>query len=220
LAHELNQPLAAVVCYVSALENLLASPNFDAAQVAAVGGSVVAQAHRAAEIIRRWRGLIRRTPPQRALVNVNTLVNEVLVLVHNDLHLANCALNLNLAVNLAGVDADSIQIQQVLLNLARNAIDALCDVPESRRSLTVQTSLADGNSVRISVSDTGPGVKPEIAAHLFESFVSSKPSGLGVGLAISRSIIEAHDGKIWAEPNSESGVTFHFTLPLAKGDVP
>jgi C4-dicarboxylate-specific signal transduction histidine kinase len=214
LAHELNQPLAAVVSYASALEHLVSSGRFKPQEVAAAGQAAAAQALRAAEIVRRWRALVRKQAPQRAWVEMNTLVNEVLTLLHNEILLSDCRLDRDLASNLPEVYADGIQIQQVLLNLARNAIEALQDVPQPQRLLKIQTSVVDGQAVQVNVADTGPGFKPEIAGQLFESFVTSKPNGLGLGLVISRSIVEAHGGKLWAKTNGTSGVTCCFTLPL------
>jgi PAS domain S-box-containing protein len=217
LAHELNQPLAAVVSYASALEHLVSSGRFEAQEVAAAGQAAAAQALRAAEIVRRWRALVRKHAPQRAWVEMNTLVNEVLTLLHNEILLSNCRLDRDLASNLPEVYADGIQIQQVLLNLARNAIEALQDVPQPQRLLKIRTCLVDGQAVQVNVTDTGPGFKPEIASQLFESFVTSKPNGLGLGLVISRSIVEARGGKLWTKTNGTSGVTCCFTLPLASG---
>jgi signal transduction histidine kinase len=153
-------------------------------------------------------------------LNVNDVVHEVVGLVRGEMLLQNVSLGLELAMDLPLVHGDRIQLQQALLNLMINALDAMKEMPGGVGRVVVRTARTDGRSVRVSVEDSGVGVSPDKLAHLFEPFVTTKPHGMGLGLSICRSIIQAHGGHIGGEGNAERGATFWFTLPAAEGGRP
>lgn len=213
MAHELNQPLTAIINYAEACVLELRSSQGGSAEVIDNMEEVVAQAERAGQIIRRLRNFVRRRETKRSTVHLNHLIREVTELLEAEMRLAQITLRLDLSDDLPQLRADSIQIEQVLLNLVRNAIDAMSATEPEKRALTIRSRLrADG--VEASVCDSGPGLSPEIADRLFHPFASTKLKGLGLGLSISQSIIQAHGGRIWAEANAEQGTMFIFTLPF------
>jgi two-component system sensor kinase FixL len=213
IAHELGQPLGAVLNYVNACVRFLTAAEGSPPGVLEGLRAAAAQAARATEIVRRWRNLVRRGAPERSPADVNRLVEESLALLNDELRRSGAALRLGLAGQLPPIWCDPVQIQQVILNLVRNALDALHEVPSGRRALIVETAASQAGAVEVRVGDTGPGLEPEMARRLFEPFVTSKPTGMGLGLTICRTIIESHGGRLRAERNPENGVTFHFTLP-------
>lgn len=211
LAHELNQPLAAIVNYLQACQRLLqnqpapVSPRIQEAIEKAVG-----QADRAGQIIRRLREFVRKRETERRREDVNTVVREAVALALVGSKTAGVVSHINLASGELPAWIDKVQIQQVVLNLVRNAVEAMAQ--SKNRVLTVTTENHDGEAV-VHVTDTGPGLAPEVAAKLFEPFQTTKSSGMGIGLSISRSIIEAHGGRIWADKNPNGGTIFSFALP-------
>ena len=219
LAHELNQPLSAIANYLKGSRRLLegAGDEKSAAMRDALE-KAADQAMRAGHIIRRLRDFVSRGESERRVESITKLVEEAsaLALVGvKDLGIR-VQFQFNPATDL--VIADRVQVQQVLLNLIRNAMDAMEISPT--RDLIVAIAPADGNHVRISVTDSGSGISPEIAEQLFQPFITTKRHGMGVGLSISRAIVEAHNGRIWAEPNPRGGTIFHFTLAVVnEGDV-
>jgi len=211
LAHELNQPLTAAASYMKGAKRLLengtegTSPTvLDAMDHSAE------QILRAGEIIRRLRDFVARGESERHIENLPKLIEEASALALVGIKETGVRVTFSLAQDAEQVLADKVQIQQVLLNLMRNAIEAMQD--SKKRELHVSTLLLDGETVDIRVTDTGHGIKPEVADHLFQPFVTSKREGMGVGLSISRTIIEAHNGRLWAEPNPDGGTTFHVVL--------
>jgi len=219
LAHELNQPLSAISNYMKGSRRLLEN-NTDqrVGMVREAMDKAADQALRAGQIIRRLRDFVARGESERRVEDVKKLVEEASALALVGAKDRGVRVRFDLAPGADFVLADKVQIQQVLLNLIRNAIEAMegCD----RRDLIVATSRAADNMVEISVADTGTGIAPEIAAQLFQPFVTSKAQGMGVGLSISRTIIEAHGGAIAPHPNSGGGTVFSFTLPaVAKEEV-
>jgi two-component system, LuxR family, sensor kinase FixL len=211
LAHELNQPLSAIANYLKGVRRLLERQ--DAAKPAVIADAVdkaAEQALRAGDIVRRLRDFVARGESERRMESIAKLVEEAsaLALVGAKEQGIRVRTQYDLAVDLVLVD--KVQVQQVLLNLMRNAVEAMAGAP--RRDLSLSTSVTDGMAA-INVADTGSGVDPDIAAQLFQPFVTSKPHGMGVGLSISRTIVEAHGGRIWTEPNPGGGTIFRFTLP-------
>jgi two-component system sensor kinase FixL len=213
LAHELNQPLTAILNYTGILEELAGQdtgPN--GPMIRNMAARISEQTTRAGEIIRRLRGFVAKREPDQAVQSLNAAVQESVALGFVGAAQSSVKLKTELDRNLSLVSIDKVQIQQVMINLVRNAVEAMQDTP--RRSLTVTTN-GDKDFATVSVADTGPGLSPEIAASLFQPFVTTKENGLGIGLSICRTIIEAHGGKLWMEPNPEGGTIFRFRLPLA-----
>ena len=219
LAHELNQPLTAVANYLRGVLRLLEREQADLARVREAVGLAAQQTLRAGEIIRRLRDFVARGEVDRRPERVNTLIEEASALALAGARERNVHVTLNVPSDLPMVLVERVPVEQVLLNLMRNAIEAM--VNTERRDLTVTTEAA-GPHVTISVADTGPGLAPEVAVQLFQPFVTTKPDGMGIGLSICRTIIEAHGGRIWAEGNPGGGTVFRLTLPVApaEGGVP
>ena len=210
LAHELNQPLSAIANYMKGSERLLEIDPPDREKIRRGLVSATAQALRAGEIIRRLRNFVAKGEADRRIENLSKLLEEAGALAMIGAKERGVRLRFDISRDLNPVLADRVQVQQVVLNLMRNAIEAM-EISQ-RRELTVSaTATADGMA-EIAVSDTGSGVDPEVAQRLFQPFVSSKAQGMGVGLSISRTIIEAHGGRIWVEPNPGGGTVFRFTL--------
>lgn len=214
LAHELNQPLCAIVNYTEACLQLLDGKSAPPELRQAIA-EVAKQSERAGEVIRRLREFVRRREPRRVDVEVNAAVREVLGLMSTELRQHEVKVKLHLGQRLPPVLADPIQIQQVLVNLVRNAVDAMAETGRERRSLRIRTCRR-GSFLELRVQDAGRGISAEAGERVFDSFFTTKPHGLGMGLSISRTIIELHEGRIWATPNPSVGVTFHITLPLAR----
>lgn len=217
IAHEINQPLHAIANFAQASINILdASSERGPANLRDWLEQISEQAIRAGEIIRRAGRFVRKTPVRRSTLDINDLVRDCLRLLAFDLRVKHIRLRCELGNSLPTVLADAVQVQQVLVNLVRNAVDALATNEENDRFLIVRTTSGPDGSVQVSVRDNGRGLVPENASRLFEPFFTTKPDGMGMGLAVSQSIVQAHAGQLWAEPNTERGVTFHFTLPARK----
>ncbi len=211
LAHELNQPLSAIANYIKGSRRLL--DDGDPKRIPMLQGALdkaAEQALRAGQIIRRLRDFVSRGETERRVESLSKLIEEAsaLALVGAKEHGIQVRYQIDTSCDL--VLADKVQVQQVLLNLMRNALEAMMDA--SRRQLLVQTTPAEDDMVTVSVCDTGHGISDEMRAQLFTPFVTTKAQGMGVGLSISRTIIEAHGGRIWAEPNAGGGTIFRFTL--------
>ena len=217
IAHEVNSPLAAVVTNANAISRWLAAapPNLDEARKAVQ--RIARDGSRASEVIKRIRALVKKSEPIRTPLNLNKLIQETVALTQPELTRKKVSLKIKLAPDLPRVPADHVQLQQVLLNLVVNAVDSLSGVANRPRVLRISTNYPEPDAVRVSVRDTGAGIKSGESEHLFQPFYTTKPHGLGMGLAISRSIVEAHGGRLWAEPNKGRGVTFQFTLPVQEG---
>lgn len=213
LAHELNQPLSAIASYTTGCINRLDAGDLPRNELREALGKLAAQAQRAGRVIRRVYDFVRRSEPQRAPCDINEIVEDAIGLVEADARKRGMRIVQEISENLPGILADRVMIEQVLLNLMRNGMDAMHATPSDRKQLIVSTSLVD-KSLLVSVADHGSGIAQEAAAHLFEPFFSTKPEGMGMGLNICRSIIEFHKGRMWVDANPEGGTIFRFTLPL------
>src|ERR1700723_3792104 len=209
LAHEIKQPIAAAITSANSCVEWLAHepPNLDRARAAAA--RIDKYGNRAAEIIDRIRSLYKKSPPQRELVDVNGIVHEIFTLLQGEAIRYSIAMRPGVAAELPKIRVDRVQLQQVFMNLMLNAIEAMKD---SGGELTVKSELQDGQLL-FSVSDTGLGLPMEKMDQIFSAFFTTKPQGSGMGLAISRSIVESHGGRLWATASDGRGATFHFTLP-------
>jgi two-component system sensor kinase FixL len=217
LAHELNQPLTAASLYLNGARRLLdRGREEDKPQLREAIEEASSQMLRAGEIIKRLREFVSRGESDRLPENLPKLVEEACALGLVGARETGVHVSFAFDPGAPSVMADKVQIQQVLLNLVRNAIEAMQDGPV--REMVIATHRLDGETVRIDVSDTGSGIAPEIAAHLFQPFMTSKKTGMGVGLSISRTIVEAHGGRIWAEPRPGGGTLFHLTLRTPEAD--
>jgi len=216
IAHELNQPIAAAITSANTSLRWLTRnpPDLDRARAAIM--RIEKDGIRAAEIIQRLRAFYKTgTPPQLELVDINEVIDEMLVLLRDEAIRHSILMHTELAASLPQIMADRVQIQQVLMNLMLNGIEAMRD---GTGDLTIRSQSTDNGLVLISVSDTGVGLPSENVEQIFNAFYTTKPQGTGMGLAISRSIIEAHNGRLWATANAERGATFHFTVPAAVQD--
>ncbi len=218
LAHELNQPLSAIANYLKGSSRLLASEAPPVGRVREAIDKAAEQALRAGQIIRRLRDFVARGETERRIESLRKLIEEAsaLALLGVKEHGVRVRFDYDPEVDL--VLADRVQIQQVVLNLIRNAVDAMEDAP--RRELTVTVGQGEAGRAQVSVADTGPGVSPDVAEQLFQPFITTKRHGMGVGLSISRTIVEAHGGRIWVEPTPGGGATFRFTLSRAEEGDP
>ncbi|HZO42376.1 MAG TPA: PAS domain S-box protein [Methylomirabilota bacterium] len=216
VAHEVNQPLAAIVADANASLNWLAASPPDLESVSGALEAIVRDGHRAGEVIQRIRQLARKGAPRTDPLDLNDVVRDVVPLVRAELLHQEISLTLDLGSKLCPVLGDRIQLQQVLLNLVMNAIEAMGSVADRHRELLIRSESRDDDHISVAVQDTGIGVAAGHLDHLFSAFFTTKPGGMGMGLSISRSIIEAHGGQLWATPNRPHGAIFHFALPAAE----
>jgi C4-dicarboxylate-specific signal transduction histidine kinase len=210
IAHELNQPLAAIMASASTLRRQLKLD--DRWGLQSTIDDIIASTARAAEVMRRARSMVRGDSGMRESVTLNEIVDAVTRLLASDLVIQQVTLTTSLGDSLPPIVGDRIQLQQVLLNLLLNAIDAVHDQPRERRMVHVATSRAEADVV-ITVSDTGAGLAPEIVDRVFDPFATTKPDGTGLGLSIVRAIVEAHAGRVWVESTTEGGAAFRVSLP-------
>jgi len=217
IAHEVNQPLAAVVTNGNAASRWLGAdpPNLEETREAL--RRIVRDGTRASDVIARIRTLLRKGDPVAIQFKINDAIGEIVALTQNEAGRREASIQTDLAANLPAVSGDRVQIQQILLNLIINALDAMNAVVDRPRVVRIRSRMADQKSILVAVEDSGTGLDPEQAARLFEAFYTTKPEGLGMGLSISRSIVEAHGGRLWASPNADFGATFQFTLPIEEG---
>lgn len=212
IAHEINQPLTGVVANAGTASRYLAAQKPNMEEARHYLGLVARDGKRAAEVIGRIRALVKKMPARKDLLDVNEAVREVIALTQNESQRHSVKLETRLSSGLPLVPADRIQLQQVILNLIVNAIEAMTEVGDRTRELAVSSG-TESNDVFVEVSDSGPGVDPANLDRLFKSFFTTKPEGMGMGLSISRSIVEAHGGRLSAMPNEPHGVVFRLTLP-------
>jgi len=219
IAHELNQPLHAILSNAQAAQRLLqkSPPDVERALEALV--DIVDDDRRASAIIQRMRSMLKKEPATRGAQDLCELASEVARIVGNEAMLRGATLRLDLASDLPRVQGDRIQLEQVILNLVLNAVDAVAERPNGERKVVVRARSEGRARVRLSVEDSGRGIAPGNLERVFEAFYTTKPKGLGVGLAICRSIVEAHDGRIWAESNGGEGTTLVCSFPTGPTSV-
>ncbi|MGH7309470.1 MAG: sensor histidine kinase, partial [Candidatus Rokuibacteriota bacterium] len=216
LAHELNQPLTGILANAQAARRFLDASPPDLGEVQEILGDIIEDDKRAAEVIQRLRDFLRKGESQQLPLDLNAVIGDVAKLVSSDAVIRNVTLTLVLDPDLPIVIADRVQLQQVILNLLINGMEAMGDNAGGERPLVVRTECTEAQEVHVSVRDAGPGLRDGTQEIIFEPFYTTKPAGMGMGLAIARSIIEAHEGAIWAVNNPTRGAAFHFTIPGAR----
>jgi signal transduction histidine kinase len=217
LAHEVNQPIAAAVTDANTCLRWLTRDHPDVEEARAAAMRIVKDGSSAADIISRIRLLFKKGTPEWEPVDVNAVVRETIVLLRGEATRYSISLRTELAEDLPQIMGDRVQLQQVIMNLIMNSIDAMKDV-DGTRELTIKSQRAENEQLLVSVSDTGVGLPPQQADQIFNAFFTTKPHGTGMGLRISRSIVESHGGRLWAADTCPRGASFCFTLP-AKGET-
>lgn len=213
IAHELRQPLSAAVTNATTCEHWLAEDSFDVDRARRAAQRMIAAVRRASEVMDRIRGLLNKTPPERIRVVVNDLIRETLAVMQNELRAGQIVVAAELAEPSPTVMGDQVQLQQVVLNLITNAVEAMSLVADRPRLLRLRARPEAPASVLVAVEDSGTGLDPGIAEHIFDPFFTTKAGGMGMGLAICRSIIDGHGGRLWASPAPYHGAVVQFTLP-------
>jgi len=214
IAHEINQPIGAARNNAHAALRFLAEDPPDLVEVREAIECVVNDTYRAGDIISGIRDQVKKVPPPKTAVDLNRAIEEVIALVRGELSKHHISIQVRLAGGLSTVHADRVQLQQVMLNLILNAIEAIISIDDEVRELVISTESIPAESVLVAIDDSGPGVAPEDRERIFESFFTTKPDGVGIGLAICRSIIEAHSGRLWVDAHQPRGAVFRFTLPV------
>ncbi len=214
IAHELNQPLTAVLSSLGGLARLLSQGNLKPSLTSAAVRNAIEDTKRAGEIVRRLRSMFRGDETHKVAINISPLAKEIVNLVGSEAASREIILRIDDSPTLPRVIGDRLQIQQCLLNLLMNALDATAQTESGPREVTIRIAPEKIGWIGVSVCDTGPGVDPSVANRMFESFVTTKTKGMGLGLLVTRSIVEGHGGRIWFTPNSGGGSTFTFTLPI------
>ena len=214
LAHELNQPLTAILSNAQAGQRVLQAAPVDLEEVGEILTDIVEDDKRAAEVIRRLRSLLSKGDPQMRALDINEALNDVARLVSGDAVVRGVSIRLDLADGLPPVLGDRVQLQQVALNLVLNGMDAMRESDTRARVLVLRTTRAGAKTVRVDVQDSGAGIDEGNMAKVFQTFYTTKPDGMGIGLAISRSIVDLHGGRLEAHNNPDGGATFSFTLPI------
>jgi signal transduction histidine kinase len=212
IAHEVNQPIAAAVINAQAALRWLAARPPDLEEVRQALERILSAGARAGEVLGRIRALIKKAPPNKGPFDLNAALRDVLALTRSEALKHGVTVQTQLAADLPPVEGDRVQLQQVMLNLVMNAIEAMSGA-EGPRELQLATETDPAGHVRLAVRDSGPGLDPQAAPRLFDAFYTTKTEGLGMGLAISRSIVEAHGGQLWAGANEPRGAVFQLTLP-------
>lgn len=218
IAHEINQPLAAAVASSDSCAAWLANvpPNVDKARAAA--DRVVQAVSQASAVIQRIRTMFKKAPASRTPLNINEIISEALSLIQPEVSSKRISLRMQLSEGMPPVSVDRVQIAQVVLNLAMNGIEAMTEPIDGLRALVIRSTPAGDAEIQVSVADSGSGLDPNITARLFDPFFTTKAGGMGMGLSISKSIVEAHGGRLWAAANEPRGAVFHFALPTTTTD--
>ena len=218
LAHELNQPLAAIHCNAETAAQLLAAHPPDLGEAREAVADIAGDSERAGGMIYRLRALFSKTGPERTVLQVNEIIQETLELLRGEFVLKGISIEAHLEPALPTVLGQRIELQQVFINLVANGIEAMSACPAGERPLLVTTGCEGPRDIRISIRDSGHGIRVEPISRLFEPFFTTKTSGMGMGLAICRTIMEAHDGTLQAANNPDRGATFQLTLPVHRGE--
>ena len=220
IAHEVGQPLTGLVSSGSACLRWLGGETPDLESARRAVERMINDGVRAGEVLNRMRALVRKSPPQKEHLNVNDVITEVIALIRSEVQRYRISLKTELSDELPLVLADRVQLQQVILNLTMNAIEAMSRIAGGRRELSVASAKDEANAVLVTVRDSGPGLDGIALERIFDAFYTTKPDGMGMGLAISRTIIKAHGGKLWATPNAPQGAIFQFRLPAGGEEAP
>ena len=215
LAHEISQPLTAILSYAQAAQRMLAGREPELQKILSY---IINDDHRASEVIQRLRSLLKKGKPETKPLDINAIINETVMLIATDAAVRSAVLKIELENNLPLVRGDRIQLQQVLLNLISNSFDAL-ESSRGEREILIRTSRKDTNTIMIAVKDSGCGIPARNMPKLFTHFFTSKPDGLGMGLSISRSIVESHGGRLDVKNNPDRGAAFYFTIPIGTKDA-
>jgi signal transduction histidine kinase len=212
IAHEVNQPLTAVIANANASLRWLAAatPNLDEARGAV--SRILRDGSRAGEVIARIRALVQKTDTEKVRLDINQTVHEVVLLMQNEAVRRGVVIRMDLATDVPSVWGDRIQLQQVILNLVMNGIEAMDTITDRSREMLIRSTAHEFNQLLVAVQDSGVGIDLQNLDKIFDAFYTTKPQGMGMGLAISRSIVENHGGRLWAVPNNGPGATFQFTL--------
>jgi PAS domain S-box-containing protein len=220
IAHEVNQPIAAAVTNAQAALRWLAARPPDLEEVRLALDAIAKDANRAGDVIGRIRDLVKKAPPRKERVDINEAIREVIEVTRGEAVKNGASVETALGEGLPLIEGDRVQLQQVVLNLIVNAVQAMGTVAEGPRELFITTARAEPDGVLVAVKDSGPGLAPASLERLFDPFYTTKPEGLGMGLSICRSIIEAHGGRLWVTANLPQGAIFHFTMPSHPGSAP
>jgi PAS domain S-box-containing protein len=216
IAHEVNQPLCAIVSNAEAIQRMLTEGGFILEELLEALQDIAQDSQRASAVVGSIRKFLQKSTPEPSTVDVNEIIREVGVLAQREMVRRGVAVKLELAESLPAIVGDRVQLQQVILNLITNAAEAMLSIPRDSRHITISSRADESGNVAIAVSDTGTGLEPASAHKIFQPFFTTKPNGLGMGLAICRSIVEAHGGEIWADSNIGEGSIFRFTLPAIR----
>jgi C4-dicarboxylate-specific signal transduction histidine kinase len=214
IAHEVNQPIAAAITNAQATLRWLSAARPDLEEARQALRRIVENGNRADEVIGRIRALITKAPPRKDDVAINDAILEVVALTHGEAVKNGVSVRTQLAEGLPAIEGDRVQLQQLILNLIVNAVEAMSGIGEGSRKLQISAEIDGSNCVLVAVRDSGPGLDPASMERLFDPFYTTKSSGMGMGLSICRSIVDAHGGRIWATANVPHGATFQITLPL------
>jgi C4-dicarboxylate-specific signal transduction histidine kinase len=212
IAHEINQPLSAIVNNGSACLRWLAGDSPNLAEAREAAQDIIREGSRAGEVITRIRAFLQKTETKKAPMDINQTIRDVVILMRNEAEGKGVALQMELATDQPVVLGDRVQLQQVILNLVMNGVEAMTSVTDRERQLRIQSCQHETDKVLIAVQDSGVGIDPESLEKIFDAFYTTKAQGMGMGLAISRSIVEDHGGQLWAQPNDGHGTTLQFTL--------
>jgi two-component system sensor kinase FixL len=215
LAHELNQPLTAIMSNAQAAERFLDAPAPNLALLRQIVGDIASDDRRASEVIGRLRTLLKKAEPKFQILECGELVGDVLKATRGDMVAHDIDVTTDVALDLPAITGDRIQLQQVVINLLVNAVDAVAAQPPHARRITVRAAAGEAGTVEVAVADNGTGIPADRIGRVFEPFFTTKADGLGMGLSISRAIVESHGGRLWATNNPDRGATFHMALPAA-----